>query len=707
MASTYKTPNVFIKEIPKLPSVAQVETAIPAFIGYTEISEVHGKSLINKAKSVSSLTEYEIFFGKGPESSYQIYLDANNNIYEIVSSLPYCMYECIRLFYNNGGGKCYIISVGKYKNSGTLVDPTELNQALEILENEDEPTIIVCPDATLLDNEGLYDFQKLALAQCAKLQNRILLCDTLPSNEYEANKKFNDRIQEFRDKIGINNLKYGAAYAPYINSTLTKTIKYRNIALRRGTPSSFTNALLKSLSSDNDIIQLISDLEGAKKAVDDLNAIISSDSPRIFNAPNKSFEEQYKSLFEKYSEGANDIEKTDAVKALYAFTLKILAAVKNFQDTLPEKVFKTPVPASTDESVSFILKDEITSLALTSKAKTIFETLIKHSNAFGEGTQADELMPDDPDDPGNDLSKALTILGISTSPTDYDVQTTADIDVLYKNPVSDAQKNEEALTAIAASYPVIVKFYHAIQKAAASYEQTLDDRLEAEMGIYKQIKDKISFVAIPLPPGAAVAGIYTRVDNTRGVWNAPANESINSVSGPVIQITPEEQSFLNVDTIAGKSINAIRTFIGKGTLVWGARTLAGNVDEWRYISVRRFFIMVEESSKKAVKLFLFENNNANTWNKIQSMLENFLVDLWKQGALQGVKPEQAFYVSIGLGKTMTELDILEGRLIVEIGMAVLKPAEFIILRFSQKMVDSKQHSCVKPPTTNNIQQTKN
>jgi phage tail sheath protein FI len=191
-----------------------------------------------------------------------------------------------------------------------------------------------------------------------------------------------------------------------------------------------------------------------------------------------------------------------------------------------------------------------------------------------------------------------------------------------------------------------------------------------------------------LPPSAAVAGIYARVDNARGVWKAPANESVNSVYGPVFQISAEQQSGLNVDPVAGKSVNAIRVFTGKGTLVWGARTLAGNDNEWRYVNVRRFFNMVEESSKKSTEPFVFEPNDANTWVKVQGMLENFLIVLWRQGALQGAKPEHAFYVAVGLGKTMTSLDILEGRMIVEIGMAAVRPAEFIILRFSHKLAES-------------------
>ena len=164
--------------------------------------------------------------------------------------------------------------------------------------------------------------------------------------------------------------------------------------------------------------------------------------------------------------------------------------------------------------------------------------------------------------------------------------------------------------------------------------------------------------------------------------------SLNSVVAPSVTIDEKIQDTLNVDDVAGKSINAIRAFTGKGTLVWGARTLDGNSSEWRYVSVRRFFIMVEESSKKATMPFVFEPNDANTWVKVRAMLENYLTVLWRQGALAGAKPEQAFFVKCGLGQTMTAQDILDGKLIIEIGMAAVRPAEFIIMRFAHKLQES-------------------
>lgn len=204
---------------------------------------------------------------------------------------------------------------------------------------------------------------------------------------------------------------------------------------------------------------------------------------------------------------------------------------------------------------------------------------------------------------------------------------------------------------------------------------------------YNRVKTEIEKERVMLPPSGAVAGVYASVDRDRGVWKAPANVSLASVIGPRIKINNELQENLNVHA-TGKSVNAIRSFTGKGTLVWGARTLAGNDNEWRYIPVRRLFNYIEESLKKSTEFAVFESNNTITWLKVKSMSENFLEGLWRQGALAGSAPEQAFFVNVGLGTSMTQEDILEGRMIIEIGIAAVRPAEFIILRFSHKLQEA-------------------
>ncbi|MFC0182649.1 phage tail sheath family protein [Pseudarcicella hirudinis] len=219
-------------------------------------------------------------------------------------------------------------------------------------------------------------------------------------------------------------------------------------------------------------------------------------------------------------------------------------------------------------------------------------------------------------------------------------------------------------------------------------EAVREDAILKRIPVLNSVINFIRSEAFLLPPTGAVAGIYARVDNNRGVWKAPANESIINVVAPSVLLTHDQHGELNIDPSTGKSINVIRSFVGKGNLVWGARTLAGNDNEWRYVNVRRLFNMIEESSKKATEQFVFESNDANTWVKVQAMIENFLTTLWRQGAFFGATPDKAFYVLVGLNKTMTQLDILEGRMIVEVGVAANRPAEFIILRFSHKLPEA-------------------
>lgn len=232
---------------------------------------------------------------------------------------------------------------------------------------------------------------------------------------------------------------------------------------------------------------------------------------------------------------------------------------------------------------------------------------------------------------------------------------------------------------------------------APMVEQMLESPTLADFGdatylfsaadIYNQAKDTLGKNYLVLPPSAAMAGVMAKTDSTRGVWKAPANVALAQVLEPAIVIDNTDQEGLNVDTTSGKSINAIRSFVGKGTLVWGARTLAGNDNEWRYVSVRRLFNMVEESIQKATQFSVFEPNTPFTWLKIKTMIESYLENLWRQGAFFGDTPDQAFFVNVGLGQTMTEDDINNGYLRVEVGLAAVRPAEFIVLTFSHKSLE--------------------
>ena len=220
---------------------------------------------------------------------------------------------------------------------------------------------------------------------------------------------------------------------------------------------------------------------------------------------------------------------------------------------------------------------------------------------------------------------------------------------------------------------------------------TLAELKLVNSAFYELGVNAIRQIEMRLPASAAVAGVYANTDNTKGVWKAPANVNIDAAIRPEYVLTQQEQEELNDEQSQGKYINVIRTFTGKGpAIIWGARTLAGNDNEWKYISVRRYFNMVGESCREAIEPFIFEPNNNNTWSSIKILIENYLFQQWQAGALMGTKPEQAYFVKVGLGITMTQNDVDNGNLIVEIGMAVIKPAEFIILRLKAQMFIDKK-----------------
>lgn len=210
---------------------------------------------------------------------------------------------------------------------------------------------------------------------------------------------------------------------------------------------------------------------------------------------------------------------------------------------------------------------------------------------------------------------------------------------------------------------------HALRGASPLYQRVMG-------GLLRQIN--------VVPPSGAVAGVYTTVDNNLGVFNAPANIGIVAAVSPTVPISNDDQEDLNVP-LDGKAVNAIRTFPGRGMLIWGARTLDGNSQDWRYINVRRSVIMIEQSIKQAVQPYCFAPNTAVTWNAVHAMLDNFLLTCWREGMLAGTKPQDAFSVSIGLGNTMTQDDVLDGWMKFSVMVALVRPAEFLVLTFQQQM----------------------
>jgi Bacteriophage tail sheath protein len=190
------------------------------------------------------------------------------------------------------------------------------------------------------------------------------------------------------------------------------------------------------------------------------------------------------------------------------------------------------------------------------------------------------------------------------------------------------------------------------------------------------VMDPLSGTTTPVPPSGHIAGIWARNDDTRGVHKAPANEVVRGALGLATQLTKNEQDLLNPI-----GINCIRAFPGRGIRVWGARTLSSDA-EWRYLNVRRLFNYLEESILSGTQWVVFEPNDDALWARIRRTIGAFLVNEWRKGALFGLTPDEAFYVKCDRETNPAE-GIDAGQVVCEVGVAPVKPAEFVVFRLAQ------------------------
>ena len=623
MATNLMTPGVYIEEKNAFPgSVVEVATAIPAFVGYTQKASRKGKSLLNQPTRITSLKEYVELFGEGNDPHFDLTAATDRSRHTLtIAQKKWAVgykptqvlffYDSIRLFYANGGSTCYIVSVGTFEEQSEMtLNKDELLDGLETLVKEQEPTMLLIPDAVNLPLETCYGIYTDMLRQCWAMQSRMSILDV-----YEGYKNYreNDVIKTFRGKIGTEFLNYAAAYYPWLQTNVVQNgeVTFENLP-------------------DADLEKVLPE----KEAKD-----LASQFPKDRDAMVDALWEEKPSAFVAALE--KDKEKAE-----------------NSSD--PGKEPKKPV-----------LPDNA-----TEDEKAAHEESI----AAWQANEAEFKLAKSKFD-GDTAVKALNEPKIAASPdkplTDADLkENKKSVDA-----VKAALKDEDKANSLEEVSRLLAGF---IQNKNKNYHLGL----VATSPTYSNILDKIIEVRNLLPPSAAMAGIYTTVDNSRGVWKSPANISVNSVIKPSVNITHEEQESLNVDALSGKSINAIRTFPGIGTLVWGGRTLDGNSLDWQYINVRRTIIMLEQSIKLALRAYVFEPNDANTWVTVKSMIVNFLTEKWKQGALAGASPEDAFDVQIGLGSTMTAVDILAGKMLVSVKLAIVRPAEFIVVTFQQQMQKS-------------------
>jgi phage tail sheath protein FI len=701
MATTYKTPGVYIEEIVKFPpSVAQVETAIPAFIGYTEKAVKKVENDLDRVPTrITSLLDYETYFGFAyPEDTISVDVTdvvtdnviTERNIVVNQPSVPkpFLMYYALQMYFANGGGPCYIVSVKNYEDINSNETPVlfgDLKAGLDLLKAEDEPTLILFPDAKALNEDDFYSLYTNALMQCHDMQDRFAIIDTHTSTDIGVDS------QTLRDKIALEKdyLKYGAAYYPYLDTILDYRYNEDDILINHVTnvPDAISTAFGEVENALAAVTATVANLITVTDAdVDTVNDSISGSIANVLT----------------YIDGIAGYNNANAGSETFtiAKTTAFIPILKNLTDNLNTLI-------SDKEKIQNAANSAIASVEEVAGAGDNLQAALDVFVNLFEGNNKITKVRDNLEDLMAKLKAANTNLKVQQNIKSNTTNVIAEIGKLltFTVPASIIALPDNALNIsvdvfnLSAGTDNMVTLVENIKDEINLVTSTdvnngamngrfLGDIEGLDNKSYNAIKSEIASLPLTLPPSSAVAGIYARVDSNRGVWKAPANVGINYVIKPAMKITNGDQDNLNIDTVGGKSINAIRSFTGKGTLIWGSRTLAGNDNEWRYVPVRRFFNMAEESIKKATEQFVFEPNDANTWIRVRAMIENFLILQWRAGALAGAKPEQAFYVRVGLGQTMSALDILEGRMIIEIGMAVVRPAEFIILRFSHKMQES-------------------
>lgn len=631
MSANHKIPGLYVREEPAMPAeIADVQSAIPAFIGFTERALYNGRDLTGVAEPVSSFKDFEDRFGKAAPvvpTAIAIRTDADMRFQSVESvsfQKRFFLYESVSLYFQNGGGPCFVVSIGNYETAVSANDKDKFLAALQALEAIDDVTLLVMPEAVLL-KEQLPTVQQAALRHCADCGNRFGILDIAENAWAESDQEETSLLlhwtpapdtdawgkswRAFRDSIGIANLAYGAAYTPYVVADIAAHIRYEQcracLVKAGGAQDDKPGENLTLAQLDPDASALITALEDALSERDTTADADGQPSPSPTDDQADGPPSQ--SLADEKGTGGDtvDSDREDSGNA------------------------------SSNNTDKNNLKDNLLS-SLCALLQSILQLGIKRIHAL-----------------------------IQNSPSPEKSSTSA----------AETPPDDNANSADTNGNPC---------GAPCDSIQRLTEDLAKNSKAYQAIVDAVTIAARTLPPSAAIAGIYAATDNQRGIWKAPANVSLSGVTSLSHAIDAQTQEMLNSDPAFGKSINALRAFPDKGILVWGTRTLDANSAEWRYIPTRRFVSMIEESIRRFTAQAVFKPNDASLWIEVKIQIDNYLLNKWKEGALMGAAPDEAFFVNTGLGQTMTAEDILGGRLLIDIGLAITRPAEFIVLRIEQK-----------------------
>ncbi len=689
-----KTPGVYVEEKNSFgSSIIANETANPVFIGFTQkaikpngeaLSFIKGSDSVKEPVKVSSMLEYEQTFGgadiTGVISVLQIvqttsdpvsYIATNkkeNAAGELASYTPGFMYPSVSNFFGNGGGNCYIVSIGSYdqfdQNDTSPVNMDFIEEAIELAK---DATLILPTDLIRYGYQNYYTWGTDFVNFSQKEKKYFSVLDVIQSNPIDPVYNKND-ISLYRENVSPDYPSYAGAYFPYLKSLTTYAynpdltgvlLNGYNLGKEELIEYAFSGTYEKDKNTmftftfvdQQEKAPIITELKvGEKNTIDidpDTNTLtvefVEGNTPIDFNTIWKAKSEEYpnwnlnfllplemEGTINLIQEGVWDtisIDPTDSEKILFPFELKFDALTIGSSAGVVATKISCSVEISDSEEVTSttVVIDNtvnpITATITTPKEMTASEAAAVYIPSTEEGAISVSLSATDP-----------------TSEEKLEKVAATDINLLHEPP--NNATIEEVKTFLASNY-------------------------------------------INMPPSPFMAGIYSRLDSASGVWTPPANTSPIGVTGPLVSLTSKQQEDLNVDALTGKSVNAIRSFTGKGTLVWGARTNDGNSLDWRYVNVRRLFIAMENDISIALEAYVFKPNVHNTWVEVKTMIESYLFGLFNDGAFAGTTPETSYQVLIGVGETMTDEDVLNGYMKASIMVAPVRPAEFIVLTFSQ------------------------
>ncbi len=664
MATDYKTPGVYIKETNQLSgSISTAKTALPVFIGYTQKAKCDNKDLHMVLTPISSMMEYRKCFGIGKNAVIHI----EDNQFRYNKSKVFPMYNSIRMFFENGGGDCFVLSVGKYGTKKV----EDFKKGLEKLVEYITPTLVLVPGAVFFEDKKDCDkIQRAVMIHCGEImRNRFAILDI-----YDGDKDSYQQyiIDSFRE-VMTTCLSYGAAYYPWLNTILYKK----------------SNVNYSLLPND---ISYVKKLAGYPLHFNTLPVIEDriTAQDKLFEDLNKKFISglfsRKKALFAigKINPGYPFLEEKKIGKASITFKDLLLHLFKsNIFNPIIVDILNNMIPAVQLADGTVLRDDKINLRNLKKIRKKIPNTEINDNQRVLNEFNISEVEKSVTKllrayDENSGRVKAVVgtlnppaIVNIYTNPT---ILHSSNIDVNLLRQISeiDAQRALYALGKAASSTP----------KYPIPYDPSAQVLLLDVNPSYKEAFADIYQRVNQLPPSPMIAGIYNYSDEAVNVGRAPANYPLNSVISPTCIVTHQNQTNLNIP-LDGKAVNAIRFFRNRGVLVWGARTLNGNDANWRYINVRRSVIMIESFIQQLLETYVFKSNTLATWIDLETQITSFLIKQWDQGILVGTSSEEAFEVAIGLGSTMTAQDIIDGIMRISVKLAVTRPAEFIEVTFEQ------------------------